>query len=135
MDYYLDEEKCYQRLEDEFIKYGKLIVVVDYDDTLYDFHKKGRTYNDMFALLKRWEGYSDVIIFTAKDPDEYPPIIEYLRQNNIKYLGINCDSPIGIPGRKIYANVYMDDRGGLPLTYKHMMRLIEKIEKGEVVHE
>ena len=29
MDFYLDPENCYQRLEDEFKKYGKLIFCVD----------------------------------------------------------------------------------------------------------
>lgn len=39
MDYYLQESKSYQRLEDEFKKYGKLIFCVDFDDTIYDYHK------------------------------------------------------------------------------------------------
>lgn len=52
MDFYLDPENCYQRLEDEFKKYGKLIFCVDFDDTLYDFHNVGRTYTDVMALLK-----------------------------------------------------------------------------------
>ena len=57
MDFYLDPENCYQRLEDEFKKYGKLIFCVDFDDTLYDFHNVGRTYTDVMALLKEWEDY------------------------------------------------------------------------------
>lgn len=64
MDFYLDPENCYQRLEDEFKKYGKLIFCVDFDDTLYDFHNVGRTYGDVMALLKVWEDYSEVVIFT-----------------------------------------------------------------------
>ena len=44
LDFYLYEENCYQRLEDEFKKYGKLIFCVDFDDTIYDFHKLGRSY-------------------------------------------------------------------------------------------
>ena len=39
MDYYLQESKSYQRLENEFKKYGKLIFGVDFDDTIYDYHK------------------------------------------------------------------------------------------------
>ena len=42
MDFYLSDENCYQRLEDEFKKYGKLIFCVDFDDTIYDFHGLGR---------------------------------------------------------------------------------------------
>lgn len=134
MDFYLDPENCYQRLEDEFKKYGKLIFCVDFDDTLYDFHNVGRTYGDVMALLKVWEDYSEVVIFTGNGKDKYPMIENYLVAYGIKYKGINCDSSIEVNGRKTYANVYIDDRGGLPLVYEHLQRLIEKIKKGEVKH-
>ena len=62
MDFYLSEENCYQRIEDEFKKYGRLIFCVDFDDTIYDFHKVGREYNDVISLLHRWENYSEVVI-------------------------------------------------------------------------
>ena len=61
-------------------------------------------------------------------------IENYLAAYGIKYKGINCDSSIEVNGRKTYANVYIDDRGGLPLVYEHLQRLIEKIKKGEVKH-
>lgn len=134
MDFYLDPENCYQRLEDEFKKYGKLIFCVDFDDTLYDFHNVGRTYGDVMALLKVWEDYSEVVIFTGNGEDKYPMIENYLAAYGIKYKGINCDSSIEVNGRKTYANVYIDDRGGLSLVYEHLQRLIEKIKKGEVKH-
>ena len=85
MDYYLSEENCYNRLVDEFKKYGKLIFCVDYDDTIFDFHKKGRKYDCVINLLKRWGKYSEVIIFTGNSEDKYPEIEKYLTENNIKY--------------------------------------------------
>ena len=132
-DFYLDENNCYKRLEDEFKKYGKLIFSVDFDDTLYDFHKLGRTYNDMFDLLRRWEPYSEVIINTGNNPDKYPMIEEYLNKHNLKFKGINCESSVKTNGLKTYANVYIDDRGGLPLVYKMLLKLIDRIERGEVI--
>lgn len=134
-DYFLQLENSYNRLEEEFIKYGKLIFCVDYDDTLYDFHKKGRTYQNIIELLHRWELYSEVIIFTGNGEDKYPEIEKYLQENGIKYKGINCDASVTFPGRKIYANVYIDDRGGLWQVYKELSLLINRIEKGEVKHE
>ena len=131
MDYYLQESRSYQRLEDEFKKYGKLIFCVDFDDTIYDYHKKGRTYDNVIQLLHRWESYSEVIIFTGNNEDKYPMIEEYLKENNIKYKGINCDS---FGGRKVYANVYIDDRAGLIQVYNELLTLIKKIENGEVVY-
>lgn len=52
MDFYLQPGNSYKRLEDEFKKYGKLIFCVDFDDTIYDFHKKGRMYGNMISYLK-----------------------------------------------------------------------------------
>ena len=133
-DFYLNERNCYMRLKNEFEKYGKLIFCVDFDDTLYDFHKKVRTYENVMKLLKRWEKYSEVIIFTGNGEDSYPMIKAYLDKYNVKYKGINCDSSVVVKGRKTYANVYIDDRGGLPLVYKHLMTLIEDIEGGNIKH-
>ena len=132
MDYYLSEEHCYQRLEDEFKKYGKLIICVDFDDTIYDFHKLGRTYDDVINLLKRWEPYSEVVVLTGNGESQYPIIEEYMKQIGLKYKGINCDSSISFGGRKTYANVYVDDRGGLPLVYNMLLTLISKIERGNL---
>lgn len=128
MDYYLNSENVYKRLEDEYKKYGKLIFAVDYDDTLFDFHRKGRTYNDVISLLQRWKNYSEIIIFTGNGEDKYKEIINYLKENNIPYDGINCGSSVKVNGRKIYANAYLDDRGGLLEIYSILLRLIEKIE-------
>jgi hypothetical protein len=133
MDFYLSEENCYQRLEDEFKKYGKLIFCVDFDDTIYDFHKIGRTYDDVITLLKRWEPYSEVVILTGNGEAQYPTIEEYMKNIGVKYKGINCDSSISFGGRKTYANAYIDDRGGLPSVYNNLNKLITKIENGEVV--
>ena len=135
MDYFLSDENCYQRLKDEYKKYGKLIFCVDFDDTLYDFHKLGRTYDDVINLLHRWENYSEVVILTGNGEGKYEMIENYLNEKKIKYRGINCDSSISFGGRKTYGNVYIDDRGGLSSVYHILDRLITEIENGEVTYE
>ena len=43
----------------------------------------------------------------------------YLRENNIPYDSINEDPAfIKIPGKKVYYNILLDDRAGLPSAYK-----------------
>ena len=135
MDYYLSEENCYQRLKNEFQKYGKLIFCVDFDDTIYDFHKLGRSYGDIINLLHRWEKYSEVVILTGNGEDKYDVIEKYLSEKQITYRGINCDSSVSFGGRKTYGNVYIDDRGGLPSVYRILNRLITEIEEGTVKYE
>lgn len=135
MDYYLSEENCYQRLRSKFQKYGKLIFCVDFDDTIYDFHKLGRSYDDIINLLHRWEKYSEVVILTGNGDDKYDVIEKYLSEKQITYRGINCDSSVSFGGRKTYGNVYIDDRGGLPSVYRILNRLITEIEEGTVKYE
>lgn len=135
MDYYLSEENCYQRLKSEFQKYGKLIFCVDFDDTIYDFHKLGRSYDNIINLLHRWEKYSEVVILTGNGDDKYDVIEKYLSEKQITYRGINCDSSVSFGGRKTYGNVYIDDRGGLPSVYRILNRLITEIEEGTVKYE
>lgn len=131
MDYYLDPVNCYQRLENEYKKYGKLIIAVDYDDTIYDFHQLGRSYLCVINLLKRWRNHAQIIIFTGNGVDKFHEIESYCSRYGIPYDGINCDSNVNVNGRKIYANAYLDDRGGLPMVYEHLLKLINKIERGE----
>lgn len=132
MDYYLNSENVYRRLEEEYLKYGRLILCVDYDDTLFDFHKKGRTYEDVFQLLRRWQKYADIIIWTGNGEDCFTDIRTYCEEHGLTIYGINCDSRIKVAGRKIYANAYLDDRAGLSETYHTLLRLIDNIEQGKL---
>lgn len=133
-DFYLNSNNAYKRLEDEYLKYGKLIIACDYDDTLYDFHKKGRTYNDVINLLQRWKDYAEIIIWTGNGEEKYDDITKYLEENDIPFNGINCDSNVKVNGRKIYANVYLDDRAGLQEVYGMLEYLITMIEMGEIIY-
>jgi len=128
MDYYLNPDNEYQRLEDEYLKYGRLIICVDYDDTLFDFHKLGRTYDNMIDLLKRWNDFSDIIINTGNGEDQYESIKQYCKEHGLAIYGVNCESRIKVSGPKIFASVYLDDRGGLAQTYNMLLKLIDKIE-------
>lgn len=130
MDFYLDEENCYQRLLHDWLHYGSLIIAVDFDDTIYDFHKLGRSYADVINLLKRWKPYAKIIIWTSHTEDEFPAIQEYCDSIGLEIDGINTDAIPNVKGRKMYANVYVDDHAGLPSTYRMLYRLIENIEKG-----
>lgn len=116
-----------ERLYNEYKEHGKLIFCVDYDDTLYDYHKKGRTYQNLIELLKMWEGRSDVIVFTGNGEEKYPEMEAYLNEIGVKHIGINCQSVVPVKGQKIYANVYIDDRAGLGETLMILENVLERI--------
>lgn len=132
MDKYLEEDSAYNRLWAEYKKYGSLIVAVDFDDTLYDFHKAGDSYEQIRQLvrdLKEIKCY--IIIWTGNQDIVF--VSNFLAENNIPYDSINDEAPISkkllgekVP-RKVYANVYIDDRGGLIQVYNDLNKLIKNV--------
>lgn len=128
MDYYLDNENVTNRLIEEWKKYGKIIICADFDDTLYDFHKKGRTYTNVISLLKRCEKVGAYfIIFTANDDIEM--IKTYLKENNIPFDKINENMDfVKFTARKIYFNIMLDDRCGLSSAYETLLQAVEYME-------
>jgi len=134
MDKYLQRNSSYNRLCEEYKKYGSLIVAVDFDDTLYDFHKAGHSYEKLIQLVRDLKSINCfIIIWTGNQDTEF--VTNYLNENNIPFDTINDEAPISkkllgenIP-RKVYANVYLDDRAGLFQVYAELSNLYEKFKK------
>ena len=132
MDRYLKPNSAYERLWAEYQKYGSLIVAVDFDDTLYDFHGIGESYEQVRQLVRDlYAANCQIIIWTGNQNTEF--VESFLAENNIPYHGINTDSVDGItytngnPPRKLYANVYIDDRAGLEHVYNDLKQLLVTI--------
>lgn len=52
LDHYFDTQNCVDRLMADYRKHNNLIVGCDFDDTVFDFHKKGHTFNEVISLLR-----------------------------------------------------------------------------------
>jgi hydroxymethylpyrimidine pyrophosphatase-like HAD family hydrolase len=133
MDKYLEKDSAYNRLWAEYQKYGSLIVAVDFDDTLYDFWNTGESYEQVRQLVRDLhKANCYIIIWTGNQNTEF--VINFLKENNIPYDSINDEAPVSkkvlgdnIP-RKVYANVYVDDRAGLNHIYNDLRRLLTNLE-------
>ena len=129
-DYYLNKYHFYNRLKEEYYKYGKLIIAFDFDDTIYDFHKKGRSYNKVIKLLQDWQNYSYLILYTASDEKRFQSMKRYLNSNEIYVDAINENISNDVPqGGKIYYNVFLDDRAGLNTAYWALKKLLKYIKR------
>lgn len=104
------------RLMKEYYKHKKLIVAVDFDETVFDTHSKGYTFDRVFQILDRCQKLGfHLVIFTASEPERYPMMLEYYSNKGVKIDSINknpVDLPYGNHG-KIYYNILLDDRAGL----------------------
>lgn len=125
MDYYLNTNNSKDRLLKEYTQYKSLVIAFDFDDTVFDFHKKGRLYTKVIKLLQDlkkinchlicWTGQEDIVF-----------VENYLQQNNIPYDSINENPPFHKSNsRKIYANAYLDDRAGLKQVFEELNHLIQ----------
>lgn len=133
MDFYLDENNQTSRLIKEWNEYGKIIIAYDFDDTVYDYHKKGRTFRNVINLLQECKKQGAYfIVFTACDKNKFDFIKKYLKINNIPFDKINEQAPfVPFSGRKIYYNILLDDRAGLPSSYRTLKDALTVIKKQE----
>lgn len=133
MDKYLKPNSAYERLWAEYTKYGSLIVAVDYDDTLFDFHGTGESYEMVQQLVRDLHSIGcKIIIWSGSENINDMDI--YLRENNIpcnlinENLIVNGKWASGKDSRKVYANVYIDDRASLRETYYTLRKLIKNVK-------
>src|ERR1700678_1812369 len=109
-DPYFDTQVCVDRLYGEYQLHKKLIVAVDFDDTVYDFHQVGHWYPEVIDLLKRCQdkGFY-IVLFTGSDPSKWYNHFEYLAVVGIIIHGTN-ENPIPLPfgnHGKMYYNILL----------------------------
>lgn len=128
---YLTIDGCIDRLYQEYKKHPKLIVAVDHDDTVFDFHNKGYDYSDTINVLRRCQELEFfIVVFTGTPKEKWNDIFTYWEKMGIKITGIN-KNPINLPfgnDGKIYYNILLDDRAFLGGAIEILNKLIDKIE-------
>ena len=121
-DRYLTSYYSIKRLVEEYEKYGRLIIAVDFDSTIYDYHKRGDTFPKVIDLVRQASELGNkIIIYTCRPKEKHEEIVEYLKENNIPFDSIN--EPIVKLGEtdgygsKIFYSHFLDDRAGLESAY------------------
>ena len=128
-DPFIDKKRCVDRLLREFREHGHLIIAYDYDNTVYDYHKKGYIFERVVALLR--ECYSlgfHLVVFTSCNEDRLPEIGRDLTKRSIPFHAIN-ESPEYVPfkGRKVFYNHFLDDRAGLAEAVEILEDVVVKV--------
>lgn len=97
--------------------------------------KMARLIGNLIEMLRKWQPYAKLVVFSASQEERYPYIADYLNQNNIPFDAINEDVLIEKrkPTRKLYYNILLDDRAGLGSAYAALDMLYNRLEaKGEL---
>ena len=129
MDEFLQPNKSFLRLLEEYKKHGSLIIGFDFDNTVFDYHKKGSTYSDVIELLRELQHIGcKLICWTAAE--SLVKVEKYLIANKIPFDGINTDGiNLGWISRKPHYGALLDDRIGLIQVYSELKLLVEIITK------
>lgn len=110
--------KYVERLFEEWQQHGKIIVSVDYDDTIFPWRKDWNSQDIERTIKLVQEAYHTgayIVIFTASNPDRYEEIQKHCEDIKLPISAINknpIDLPYGKNG-KIYYNINLCDRSGL----------------------
>ena len=133
-DPFLSDYRAIERLIKDYINHGQLIIAYDYDNTVYDYHKKGYQFNMITDLLRECEPYAKFIVYTHSNDDRHGEIIEYLDKNKLPWDTIN-EGIVWANGKKegkLFFNHLLDDRAGLRSAFiilDKAMRIIRQQPK------
>lgn len=131
-DPFMNNENCVERLIAEWRKHPRLIVALDYDDTVFDWRSVGSDHKVVLDLIRECQKLNFyIVMWTASDPARFPFIQEFMRNAGIDVSSIN-ENPIELPfgnHKKIYYNILLDDRAGLSASVKILQRVINRIKE------
>lgn len=134
-DPFLDINRVVDRLYNEYKRYGDIIIAFDFDYTVHNFRDEDYTYEQVSEMLRKWQPYAKLVVFSASQEERYPYIADYLNQNilidSIKRNVVLIEKRK--PTRKLYYNILLDDRAGLGSAYAALDMLYNRLEaKGEL---
>lgn len=118
-----------QRLYNEWIQHGKIIIAADFDSTI-SYWPTIENRDDIMLAQKVLKLCQEVgcymVVNTACNPDRYPEIRYHCAAINLQINGIN-KTPVELPyGKhgKVYANVYIDDR---TIAFRESLLQLEEV--------
>ncbi len=128
------------RLVTEWLRNGKIIIGCDLDDTIIPYNEEIKdNCKKMVDLIL--ECQKEGIIFlinTARGEHQLQKGREQVEVLGIEVHGVNqmhpeWNRPYGVNG-KIYANIFLDDRGGFWNSYETLsnaLTIVKKVRKNE----
>lgn len=127
-----NEEKCVQRLIDEYHKHNNLIVAFDFDNTIYDYHNDDGNYNDIIDILKECHKLCfTLVLYTCEtSATKLAWKINWCNEHMGFRPDYVNDSPVFnkiTTNSKIYYNIFLDDRAGLNEAYSILFTVISYI--------
>ena len=128
-DTFFNEDNCVKRLLEEWEEHGKLIVAYDFDATVNGTYQTDCDCDQMIELIRACKEMGcTLIVVTARPDGEHEIVKSYLRDHDIPFDYFNENDPEypGLESRKIFYNIFFDDRCGLASAYQTMVKVIHE---------
>lgn len=134
-----NEDKCIERLMNEYHKHNNLIVAFDFDNTIFDYHNDGGDYSDIIDILNLCHQLKfTLVLYTCEiSTKKLAWKINWCQE----HMGIKPDYVNSSPilnnitsNSKIYYNILLDDRAGLNEAYSILVHVISNIEKEKGIY-
>lgn len=116
---FLDRKNCIDRLLNEWQRYKEIVIAIDFDNTIYDYHHQGLEHDCIIDLIKKCQQVGCwIMIFTANDNND-SFIKEYCEGIGVRVDSINENAPfVPFSTKKPFYNILLDDRAGLKESYE-----------------
>jgi MoaA/NifB/PqqE/SkfB family radical SAM enzyme len=122
------------RLVTEWLKNGKIIIGCDLDDTIIPYNEeiKNNCKKMVDLILECQKEGIIFLINTARSEYQLEKAKKQVEELGITVHGVNkmhpeWDKPYGVNG-KIYANIFLDDRGGFWDTYWTLINALTMVK-------
>ena len=128
-DRFLNRDNQINRLLNEYNKHKSLVIGVDFDNTLFDFHNRGDKFPSLIELIKECKELNFIVCLYTGNTNS-AVISNFEKENNLCFDYIN-ESPVKpTTASKPYFNILLDDRAGLDSAYKTLKSVIKRIKNG-----
>lgn len=131
-DPYFSTQLGIDRLLEQYSIHKSLIVAFDFDDTIFDYHKKGYTYPRVVELLKECQdlGFTLIMLTTTESDQHLVENVKYCEGLGLHITYVNT-GPVMPKAVKPFFNVYLDDKAGLSQAYEILYKTITQIKQDD----
>jgi len=128
MDTFFKDESLLKKLKVHYSNHGKIIVAYDYDDTIAPTYMS-KSCIQVIQLLKDLRPYAVFVCYTSNE--DLVKVMEYIKEydipcdkinENVDYMKEKYDK-----SKKIYYNVFLDDKTGLGQTYRILNKFLKHL--------
>lgn len=143
MSKFLNNSTAVYRLIEEYTKHGHIIVAFDFDNTVCTYNPRNpeptaeRPANEQICeLIRRLRPYAQLIVWTCRadnkegnfEPLALTEALNWLKAHDVPYDLVNEDGKVSYGGSKIYYNILLDDRSGLPASFEALVCFLNYVE-------